>query len=444
MTKYLRALPILVLALLFGANVYAQALPSQPSPWPHVPAQNGNTWTYGTGSATAANAGSVNFPPPANGPVYSDSTINQPVGGGKSVPVTVRARPAPADIARAIGRFLGKTLPIITTAYAAYQLCQELGYSCGADPQGNPLVTGTQTSQRFCSYTPNYNCGEAANGAQFLEQRGCTGIAWNGWQYACGYPFYTGADAQGPATTTTTPKTLQDLENEIASKSGWPSNSKIGDALKEAIAAGEPLPLPKPISITGPASVPEAPTVTEYPDGSKVTDQRSREVAYGPDSVTVTDKSVKTETAPNGVTTPVSTTTTTQPLPTPSSTQPAPQPEPAKDPCGLPDTPACIVDGSGAPTAEELPDDGAKKALNPVDDFLKNPFSLVPELPTINWAFALPTACGNIPTPAFAPYLTGVDVCQFQPMFHELMSMVWMLGGLFGAISLFMRSSLAD
>jgi hypothetical protein len=102
------------------------------------------------------------------------------------------------------------------------------------------------------------------------------------------------------------------------------------------------------------------------------------------------------------------------------------------------------VDGSGAPTAEELPDDAAKKALNPVEDFLKNPFSLVPQLPTINWAFALPTACGNIPTPAFAPYLTGVDVCQFQPMFHELMSMVWMLGGLFGAISLFMRSSLAD
>jgi hypothetical protein len=93
------------------------------------------------------------------------------------------------------------------------------------------------------------------------------------------------------------------------------------------------------------------------------------------------------------------------------------------------------------PTAESV--DGAR--LRDLEDdnrawidglVAANPF------PDINWAFELPTACGVIPTPAFAPAMESVDVCQFQPIFHDVMSVVWVLGGLFGAISLFMRNAL--
>ena len=55
----------------------------------------------------------------------------------------------------------------------------------------------------------------------------------------------------------------------------------------------------------------------------------------------------------------------------------------------------------------------------------------------------MPTACGVIPVPAFAPFLSEVDICQFQPVFHDLMSVVWVLGGLFGAISMFWRKTFA-
>lgn len=94
------------------------------------------------------------------------------------------------------------------------------------------------------------------------------------------------------------------------------------------------------------------------------------------------------------------------------------------------------------PTADDLGTDGPKDAEEDYESWIQgiaaaNPF------PDINWAFELPTACGVIPTPAFEPFMASIDVCQWQPMFHELMTVVWMLGGLFGAISLFMRNSLA-
>lgn len=79
-----------------------------------------------------------------------------------------------------------------------------------------------------------------------------------------------------------------------------------------------------------------------------------------------------------------------------------------------------------------------------VDDIAKNPKSFFPAFPTLNWAFALPSGCAQISTPAFAPFMSSIDVCQFQPIFHDVMSVVWMLGGLFGAISLFMKNALSS
>jgi hypothetical protein len=111
----------------------------------------------------------------------------------------------------------------------------------------------------------------------------------------------------------------------------------------------------------------------------------------------------------------------------------------------LPDTPACILDPSGIPTAESVPTDTLEKTYDPIKDLIANPADVLPSIPSINWAFALPTGCAAIQLgDAFAPYLSSIDVCRFQPMFHEIMTMVWMLGGLFGAISLFMKSALGD
>lgn len=112
--------------------------------------------------------------------------------------------------------------------------------------------------------------------------------------------------------------------------------------------------------------------------------------------------------------------------------------------CGLPNTPACKINEEGTPEAQQ---DTHKKdvddALVDLKRLSENPATFWPTFPEIRWDFALPTGCAAIAIPAFAPYLQVIDVCQFQPIFHDIMSAVWVLGGLFGAISIFWRSTFA-
>lgn len=128
---------------------------------------------------------------------------------------------------------------------------------------------------------------------------------------------------------------------------------------------------------------------------------------------------------------------------TPSPAAPA---EPAEDrECGLPGTPPCKLDETGTPTGEAiLGPEAIDPVVDQVEGCIANPASCLPALPTLSWNFALPTNCSAIPTPAFSPALTEIDVCEFQPVIHDLMSVVWMLGGLFGAIGLFWRKTLAS
>lgn len=110
--------------------------------------------------------------------------------------------------------------------------------------------------------------------------------------------------------------------------------------------------------------------------------------------------------------------------------------------CGLPNTPACKINEDGTPEAQQ---DTHKKDVDDALVDLKrlsvNPETFWPTFPQIRWDFALPTGCAAIAIPAFAPWLQEIDICQFQPIFHDIMSVVWVLGGLFGAISTFWRST---
>lgn len=147
---------------------------------------------------------------------------------------------------------------------------------------------------------------------------------------------------------------------------------------------------------------------------------------------------------------PPATTTTTPPTTTTVSPvtpdEPATAPADSPKTCGMPGAPPCVIDESGMPTKNDV---DIAMSKNPsgiqkdIDDLIKNPAAFFPKLPDLNWSFALPTGCAIISIAAFAPFLTGIDICKFQPIFHDLMSVVWMLGGLFGAISLFMRNALS-
>ena len=113
--------------------------------------------------------------------------------------------------------------------------------------------------------------------------------------------------------------------------------------------------------------------------------------------------------------------------------------------CGLPGKPACKIDETGTPDPVEDKTKADTDALiKPLDDFLKDPKAALPELPTINWAFTLPSGCSPIALPAFDPWLQEIDVCQFQPMFHDIMGFVWVMGGIFGAIGIFWRNTFSQ
>lgn len=112
--------------------------------------------------------------------------------------------------------------------------------------------------------------------------------------------------------------------------------------------------------------------------------------------------------------------------------------------CGLPDTPRCKIDETGTETVTEPDTQSAiDEIMGPIIDIASGDLSIFPTFPTINWGFSLPTVCGPIAVPAFEPWLTSINICQFQSTFHDVMGLVWIIGGLFGAIGVFWRDQLA-
>jgi len=110
--------------------------------------------------------------------------------------------------------------------------------------------------------------------------------------------------------------------------------------------------------------------------------------------------------------------------------------------CGLPSTAPCKIDESGTPPPPTVdPTADAAGAFQAMKACVLTPSSCLPALPSLNWAFTFPTGCGVIPTPAFSPWLEGIDLCPYQPTIHDLMSLVWVVGGLFGALRMVFNDS---
>jgi hypothetical protein len=456
-------LALFLLAAVASMSAMGQALPLATEVFTYQ--QSGNTFTFGNGSATSANASRLAFPQVANQPFIGVSTIrNLPLTSGVNLPVTVTGRISNGEAARVIGRFGLRFAGLLGVGVALYDLADELGYLTRRD--GGALVVESVnregTFRLLCFGLSNPSEGSCFQA--FLSVVGSTcratpGGFTGGLSTVGGGPAYLSeAHAQTSGfcsgmtiyavrqristTPSTSPATFQNLEDAIASESGWPASSAIGRALTDAINSGESVTVTDPV-VTGPLTVPMAPEVVTNPDGSVTTTTREKVVTYGPGAtVSTSTRETTSTTSPSGQVTPGPVTVTPD-EPAVLVPDPAIQPEPEATPnCGLPDTPACILDPSGIPSAQTVPTDTLQRAHDPIRDIVQDPSSVLPQLPTISWLFALPTSCGPIEFGgAFDPYLSSIDVCRFQPMFHEIMSLVWALGGLFGAISMFMRST---
>lgn len=129
---------------------------------------------------------------------------------------------------------------------------------------------------------------------------------------------------------------------------------------------------------------------------------------------------------------------------TPSgSTGNANNPLPPKPPgpveCGGPGRPACKIDESGTPSATGA-FDGAGKALSDVTrsstDQINNAASAAGKDTSWHFSFNLPSQCSVF------PMFMGVQInfCSFQPMVHDLMSLVWVSTTIFVLIGMFGRA----
>lgn len=111
--------------------------------------------------------------------------------------------------------------------------------------------------------------------------------------------------------------------------------------------------------------------------------------------------------------------------------------------CGLPGKPACRMDETGTPTGAGAYTDaeaGLGASRQAAIDGINAAAGTAGKSTGWTFSFAFPTACSPIPIAAFAPYLTGIDVCVHQPMIHDLMALVWLAAAAFCCIGMVGRA----
>jgi len=131
------------------------------------------------------------------------------------------------------------------------------------------------------------------------------------------------------------------------------------------------------------------------------------------------------------------------------SAQPLPQsqPEPNTQPqsiitCGLPGKPPCVISELGVPppvrtdVSEEV-----ASLMSPITACVADLAACLPDLPDVSFTIELPTTCDLIPVPGFEAFLDPIDICKHQPIFHQIMTVLWAAAGIFGAMSIVSRSS---
>jgi len=228
------------------------------------------------------------------------STGHLPVGKGY-IDVDARVLPDRPGIGAAFGRFARKVLPVISTAYAVKDLATELGYIFGDD--GNV----TKQDLTICTVAPCYEYRSYWTETWFrTRQMACNdalGRAWNSktilsvsLQSNICY-VYTSIGLAGQFTSNQrsiaaqpsnyVASSIDELANEIALKSGWPSNSKLPEVIKQMADAGEPIPASTP-TVTGPMTVSGPTTTTTNPDQTTTVKTETYNVTYNNNTINYT------------------------------------------------------------------------------------------------------------------------------------------------------------
>lgn len=445
--KWLAVVWLLMVAVGFCSAAFAQALPQV---FPQ--SVSGNVTTFASTTATASNASSFTFGAAANGPIYATSQQSVSIGSGRTVTATVKAFPDALATSKAIGRFALKVATPLVVGVALYDLAEELGFTATNNPSGSGVsFTRTGVQETF-----SYQCWDGEPSSNGLDCAARLQALWRGigypncvitatgWggstRYYNGKPYSSGlmseatacGNNQSPAGRTktgeepvSTPVSVEEFEGAVRARIPLvPSGSALPRAVGDAVASGEPLPLPKPAEITGPPSVTLPPEVVTSPDGSKVTTTPKKELSYGPDSVTVTDTSTKVFTDSTGDTT--GTSTTTKPAEVPDIKT-----------CGYPGGPPCKIDEAGTPEAkaDEAYKQKADDYKKQVDDDRAVIQGSTDKQFFTGWNvfFSAPpiAACEPIALPDYNGASMGqINPCGTAGAIRQVMAWLWALGGL--------------
>jgi hypothetical protein len=298
-----------------GKQTVAFSSSGQPVISPGVP----SLATDGTAKALMSRSGSITNP------------------SGVKVPITASARVAAAGAGALIKKAL-PLLPWIGVGVAIYDFIKEMGYDAQTGPNG---VTVTKPDPTVCTVAPctgykgrqpgvfvadplqaainvcSYYYGPpVAPYPYFVQQVNGT---WGGPGWKCSQniseSLYTGS--MPPQVAQNIPATLDDLANSIASKSGWPSTSKLAPALRDAAQlTGDKIPLESP-TVTGPTTSHGPTSTTQNPDGTTTTKTTVHNHNYQGDTITTTNVTTTNNYNPS---TNITTTTTTTETPDPAKT----------------------------------------------------------------------------------------------------------------------------
>jgi len=221
-----------------------------------------------------------------------------------------------------------------------------------------------------------------------------------------------GADGKCP-TMIYTPAS----ENDVSTKAEtWGDKSKapliVGDLNAAGKAIEHPFPTidPVPDSVVGPRET------TSNPDGSTTIRDTSWDLAPTPTGYEWTPR-VVTKDYPPGATIPPPGTVTDGTTTTGSA------PKDEQITCGLPNTPPCKIDETGTPTTGDISKaevDAAKgSALGKITEIGAI------QAPAWTWSFSLPSSCQPMTVGPFLTQTVTVDLCQYQPMIHDLVALIW-------------------
>lgn len=397
---------------------------------------------------------------------------------GRVYDIGASGRIPAGEVAGAVGRFAVRSAGALVVGVALYDLAKELLFIVGRNPDGSLKVeketppAPTEFLWRAANYgsatswgSPGAAChaiqlayGWTQSTTAVVLHSGTAGTANAKW-YCSTWSVYIETAGQArcgttsvPTSTTTCPaaaepSTIQDLENAVAAKSGWPTNSNISRVLAEAGTGSEQKLQPEPLTITGPATSQGTTTTTNNTTNNTTkTEVVTYNHTYEGNKVNTTTTTITT-TVDNGTGAVIDSTTTTS---DPAVAQdPSDKPDPIT--CGLPDTPICAVKVNEDGTPTEISEteantkaDALKTAQETGLDRMKGTEDTNGWFTDWNLFFSAPamSACSPVALPGFngGASMGSIDPCPVVDGVRTVMGYLWAIGGLFLCLG-FVRQS---